>query len=110
MGIADYSTTPSLNIAINGINIAENCAPGNMNNAVRQLMADLKTFSGTVPDSGTYMAKAGGVFSGPVTQTGKGQFRYNDDSALTDGRIYFLAEGAPLPTSPVAGMLVFYYK
>lgn len=109
MAIADYSTTPSLNISVNGINIAENCPAANINNAIRQIMADVKTFSGTVPDSSTFMPKAGGVFSGPVTQTGKGQFRYNDDSALTDGRIYFLAEGAPLPTSPVAGMLVFYY-
>lgn len=41
MPIKDYSTTPSYNTAINGINIAEGCAPSNINNAIRQLMADL---------------------------------------------------------------------
>ena len=41
MPIKDYSTTPSNNTAINGINIAEGCAPSNINNAIRQLMADL---------------------------------------------------------------------
>lgn len=40
MPIKDYSTTPSYNTAINGINIAEGCAPSNINNAIRQLMAD----------------------------------------------------------------------
>lgn len=41
MPIKDYSTTASNNTAINGINIAEGCAPSNINNAIRQLMADL---------------------------------------------------------------------
>lgn len=47
-GIADYSTTPSSNTAINGINIAEGCMPANLNNAVRQIMADVATFSNGV--------------------------------------------------------------
>ena len=41
MPIKDYSTTPSNNTAINGINIAEGCAPSNINNAIRQMMADI---------------------------------------------------------------------
>lgn len=41
MPIKDYSTTASNNTAINGINIAEGCAPSNVNNAIRQVMADL---------------------------------------------------------------------
>ncbi|WP_376710373.1 phage tail protein [Pseudochrobactrum lubricantis] len=41
MPVKDYSTTPSNNTAINRINIAEGCAPSNINNAIRQLMADL---------------------------------------------------------------------
>lgn len=41
MPIKDYNTTPANNTAINGINIAEGCAPSNINNAIRQLMADL---------------------------------------------------------------------
>lgn len=44
MAVTDYSATPASNTAIAGINIAENCPPGNVNNAIRQLMADLKTY------------------------------------------------------------------
>lgn len=46
--ISDYNSTPGLNTAINGINVAEGCAPGNINDAIRQMMADLKTFQGDI--------------------------------------------------------------
>ena len=42
MAIKDYSTDPDLNTQISGINIAEGCAPSGINNAIRQLMADVK--------------------------------------------------------------------
>ncbi len=41
MGIQDYSTTPGSNTTINSINIAEGCPPSNLNNAIRQVMADI---------------------------------------------------------------------
>lgn len=43
MAIKDYSTDPDRNTTISGINIAEGCAPSGINNAIRQLMADVKT-------------------------------------------------------------------
>lgn len=42
MAIKDYSTEPDMNTTISGINIAEGCAPSGINNAIRQLMADVK--------------------------------------------------------------------
>lgn len=54
MAISDYSTTPGSNTSISGINIGENCSPGNLNNATRQLMADIKTWYDTVAAGGTY--------------------------------------------------------
>ncbi len=42
--ISEYSSTPSNNTDVNGINIAEGCAPSGINNAIRQVMADLKDF------------------------------------------------------------------
>lgn len=42
MAIKDYSTDPDMNTTISGINIAEGCAPSGINNAIRQLMADVK--------------------------------------------------------------------
>lgn len=41
MTISAYSTTAGSNSAINGVNIAEGCAPGNINDAIRNQMADI---------------------------------------------------------------------
>lgn len=43
MAVKDYSTNPDENTTISGINIAEGCPPSGINNAIRQLMADVKT-------------------------------------------------------------------
>ena len=45
MAVSDYNTNPDLNTTISGINIAEGCPPSGINNAIRQLMADVKTES-----------------------------------------------------------------
>ena len=42
MGVKDYDLNPDNNTLINGINIAEGCPPSGINNAIRQLMADVK--------------------------------------------------------------------
>lgn len=42
MGVKDYSLNADDNTQINGINIAEGCPPSGINNAIRQLMADVK--------------------------------------------------------------------
>ena len=41
--ISEYDATAANNTDIDSINIAENCAPSGINNAIRQLMAHLKT-------------------------------------------------------------------
>lgn len=56
MAISDYNSTPGLNTAISGINVAEGCAPGNVNDAIRQMMADLKTYDATTLPA-AYQAK-----------------------------------------------------
>jgi hypothetical protein len=42
--ISEFDTNPDNNTDINSINIAEGCPPSSINNAIRQLMADLKEF------------------------------------------------------------------
>ena len=42
MSVKDYDLNPDNNTLINGINIAEGCPPSGINNAIRQLMADVK--------------------------------------------------------------------
>lgn len=45
MAVKDYDLNPDNNTQINGINIAEGCPPSGINNAMRQLMADVKADS-----------------------------------------------------------------
>lgn len=40
--ISEFDANPANNTDINGINVAEGCAPSGINNAIRQLMSDLK--------------------------------------------------------------------
>lgn len=57
MAVTDYSSTAGSNTSIAGINIGENCPRANINDAIRQLMADLKTLVG--PNTGALTAIAG---------------------------------------------------
>ena len=58
--ISEFSATPGNNTDIDGINLAEGCAPSGINDAIRELMAQLKDFqAGTAGDS----------FNGPVGTT-----------------------------------------
>jgi len=55
--ISEFSTTPGDNTDINGINIAEGCAPSGINNAIRQMMSDLKEWQSGSMD--VYVVPAG---------------------------------------------------
>jgi hypothetical protein len=70
--VSEWSATASNNTDIAGINIAEGCAPSGINNAIRELMAQVKDMQ-TGADSdgfvvgGTFTASGGAVLSGTVT-------------------------------------------
>lgn len=61
MAIANYSTTPDSNTSISGINIAEGCAPSGINDAIRQMMADIATeYAATAFQKDIWCGTAGG--------------------------------------------------
>jgi len=65
--VSEYSATAANNTDIGGINIAEGCAPSGINNAIRELMAQLKDMqSGTDGDNFT----VGGNLTVTGTATG----------------------------------------
>lgn len=69
--ISEFSSTPANNTDIGGINIAEGCAPSGINNAIRELMAQLKDQqSGTDGDGftvgGAFTCSGAAVFSSTV--------------------------------------------
>lgn len=109
MAVGDWSTTAGSNTTVGGINIGEGCPPGNINGAIREMMAEIRVWYGTIPDYSLLMPKSGGAFSGSITRSGAGAYRYNNDSSLPDGRTYFLAEGSARPSSPGEGVVVWYY-
>lgn len=72
--ISEYSSTANSNTDINSINLAEGMAPSLVNNAIRQLMAQLKDFqAGTAGDSltvGGNLSVAGtSTLTGAITAT-----------------------------------------
>lgn len=73
--ISEFDIDPSNNTDINSINIAEGCAPSGINNAIRQLMSDLKEFqTGAAGDDftvgGDLAVDGTSTFTGAVTLTG----------------------------------------
>jgi len=96
--ISEFSATPANNTDIDSINIAEGCAPSGINDAIRELMAQLKDFqAGTAGDSfngpiGTTTAAAGAfttlTTSSTVTLNGgtaNGVAYLNGSKVLTTG-------------------------
>ena len=70
--VSEWSSVASNNTDIAGINIAEGCAPSGINNAIRELMAQLKDMqSGTDGDGftvgGAFTCSGAAVFSSTVT-------------------------------------------
>ena len=70
--VSEWSTTASNNTDIAGINIAEGCAPSGINNAIREIMAQVKDMqTGADGDGlvvgGAFTASGGAVLSGTVT-------------------------------------------
>jgi hypothetical protein len=79
--ISEYSTTNTDNSDIEGINIAEGCAPSGINNAIRELMVHLKefqtgasgdafTFAGGTLMSGTNTISGAAIISGNINSSG----------------------------------------
>lgn len=76
MSVSDYSTTPAQNTSISGINIAEGCPPSGINNAIRQMMADIKAMQAALEAAiasaqAAALPKTGGTVSGALKVTGK---------------------------------------
>jgi hypothetical protein len=99
--ISEFDVDPSNNTDINSINIAEGCAPSGINNAIRQLMSDLKEWQdGSSGDSMTV--------AGTLNVTGN---LHLDGSAGTSGQVLLSAGSGATPTwgtSFVAGMIMLW--
>ena len=79
--ISEFSATPANNTDIDSINIAEGCAPSGINDAIRELMAQVKDlYSGTTGD--TISIAGGGTGAG--TLAGASIVTYTGTETLTN--------------------------
>jgi hypothetical protein len=99
--ISEFDSTPANNTDIDGINIAEGCAPSGINNAIRELMSQLK-------DQQTGASGDGFTVAGTLALTGGLTL---DASAGTSGQVLLSAGTGNTPTwgaAFVSGMIMMW--
>lgn len=112
MAFSDWSTTASANTTVGGIDIGEGCPPSNLNNAIREVMAEVRVafnpaldpfFSSATKGDARLAIDAygrfGGTISGNIIRESAGTHLYHVNSAMLSGRIFLTAAGASDPTS-----------
>ena len=83
--ISEFSANPANNTDIDGINIAEGCAPSGINDAIRELMAQLKDWqAGTSGDTMIINATDNSNAALRITQLGTGNALLVEDSSNPD--------------------------
>ena len=105
-GINDYSNTPSLNTTINTIDVDEGCNPANINDAIRQLMADIADVDdGVVPlqtpdiNGGTIDGASLGASSPITSAIISGDLTVNTDALKVDSTNKFVGIGTASPSA-----------
>lgn len=106
---SEFSTVPGANTTIGGVNVAEDCSPAGINDAIRYLAATGRDTFDRLPNSGTSMPISGGVFTGDISRQGRGPYLHHGSAAQTDGRVLFLPEGSARPAGS-EGLVVFYFS
>ena len=105
--VSEWSSVPSNNVDVGGIDIAEGCAPSGINNAIREMMAQIKDMQeGTDGDSFTCSGTL--VASGTLDVTGG---MLLDGAAGTSGQVLVSAGAGNTPTwgaAFVAGMIMIW--
>lgn len=111
MAVTDWSITPASNVSLATFDLREGYTNvADFNGITRQIMADMKAFSLTVPVAADYVTKAGAVFSGtqPI-YTGRGAYAHHNNPAFTSCRIFVQASGGGTPSGMAAGDLLAEY-
>lgn len=118
--VADWDTTEANNTDIGGINIDEGCAMANLNNAIREMMAQIKTLNPLastatpvgqhtiwVPAPAMIPASTNGAAEGTAeTTTNKVMVKTRDFDATTEEFTQFMIQ---MPKSWDEGTLIFQF-
>ena len=106
--ISEFSSTPASNTDIDSINIAEGCAPSGINDAIRELMAQLKDWQSGTSNDPMVIGSSGSLTLNQGTANGvaylNGSKVVTSGSALTfDGTNLGVGTTSPAAKLGVAG-------
>lgn len=111
--VSDWSTTPNSNDNIGGINIAENCPAANLNNAIRTVMAQVKSYS-LIAEPGIVYTVKNSDYTAVLADKNK-FFRFIADGALNltaaatllvDWHCWIMADGGDVTIDPTGAETV----
>jgi hypothetical protein len=117
--ISEWSATPANNTDIDGINIAEGCAPSGINDAIREMMAQVKDlYAGTSGDATAVAGGGTGATTASGARTNLGAVGVTDTQTLTnktitnlifDGNyteeVFTITDGASVDLNPANGTI-----
>jgi hypothetical protein len=106
--ISEFSSTPANNTDIDSINIAEGCAPSGINDAIRELMSQLKDWQSGTSNDPYVVGSSGSLTLNQGTANGvpylNGSKVVTSGSALTfDGTNFGVGTTSPASLVAVAG-------
>lgn len=111
MSFASYSLTPASNTTIAGQSIAEGTtAPGTINLAIRQIMADGKALYDQVNAISLtgFASLTAPAFIGQPTVSTRGAILHHNNSGNASGRIFVQSAASAAPTMSNGDILLTY--
>lgn len=106
MSVQDYQTTPGANTTIGGINIGENCPPENLNDALRQLMADVKIMYNGFTGSTSYAPINAPQFIGQPSVKDRGAILHHRSGSYASGQVHVINAGQAIPAMQNGDILI----
>jgi hypothetical protein len=105
---SEFSTTPSVNVTIGGIDVSEGCSPAGINGAIRYCAAVMRDTYDRLAGTGAFVPTSGGSFTGDIFRSTRGAYIHHAGAGQTDGRVMYLPEGSARPAGS-EGLHVNYY-
>ena len=113
--ISEFDSTPANNTDIDSINIAEGCAPSGINNAIRELMSQLKdqqtgasgdnfTVGGNLVVTGTSVHTGATTFTGAVVMSTALPVASGGTGATSNAAAAFAIKGANSDITSITGL------
>lgn len=85
MAVSDWSQTAASNTSVGSVNVNEGCPPGNLNDAIREMMAQIAAWYSTVTSLGASLMSASDAAAARSAITAAQAGANTDITSLQDG-------------------------